>query len=126
MKSDSLAKNFDGFEIDGFRSVRIAGDVSPHYKQVALPVVGKSLEGLNIFDGGTLIYRITNEPQPGKIQVIHTPRGITAKFYEVEPGCKTVTLYGLNKDGQRCNEQRWRIDEISVLGFVVRYEYDFL
>lgn len=115
---NSIPDDWQEWQIRSFRDVRVIEGASQFDRFAAVEIEGESLKDVGILPGDVLVFKITQQYTEGKIGIWQTPHGRTAKYaYEDFDG--TVKLHNTNGWSQS-----WNVDEIKLLGVVVRMERD--
>lgn len=114
----SIPDDWREWQIRSFRDIRIVDGASQFDKFAAVEVEGESLKDVGILPGDVLVFKITDRYREGQIGIWQTPSGRTAK-YATDECDGTVKLHNTNGWSQN-----WNVDEIKLLGVVVRMERD--
>lgn len=102
-----------------FREIRPIDGAEPFDKFASVDIEGESMTHLGILHGDVLIFRITQKYERSKIGIWQTPHGLTAKYAEVSHKDNCIVL-----DNRFNWKKQWSIDDVKLLGLVVRVERD--
>lgn len=115
-----LPAEYTDWEIGSFRDVRSLTNSDRQVRVFAVKVAGQNLAEKHICPGDVMVCRVTSRYEEGRIGIWQTPAGRTAKFAHFIPDGGVI----LHNESGWQEWQKWQVEDVRLLGIVVRVERD--